>query len=360
MNETATEREPRPLDVLDVLRELNPELAKRLGGLVQELIEEQTNINGSVDKPVHLVTDEGGQEHVVEPEEGEYGIDHVSVVTESQYDSSTIETIDESHISIEVDRRGGRFVGDTTLPDQHKSTKRVPTSRSHHHHVRIVERTDTEKELDRERSIQMLHLRVDKLLSRMTGTFPEDMLIRWLIVGDMASDVCDEAHIDVIEAALFELSEINGITYLQGVAGRIEYASTQWLLKKDAEERQRILQEAQRQKGSQKDIGFILGKIKLAWQSMANCMGVDPELFFPERGASTREAKAVCRACVVRGDCTEYALANGEKFGIWGGLSERERRKVLRARALARKESESALGTKNTAEDATDELAAET
>lgn len=73
------------------------------------------------------------------------------------------------------------------------------------------------------------------------------------------------------------------------------------------------------------------------WQNKANCMGVDPELFFPERGASTREAKEVCRGCVVRSDCLEYALANGEKFGIWGGLSERERRKVRRSRALARR-----------------------
>ena len=76
-----------------------------------------------------------------------------------------------------------------------------------------------------------------------------------------------------------------------------------------------------------------------AWQSRANCMGVDPELFFPERGASTREAKEVCRGCTVRNDCLEYALANGEKFGIWGGLSERERRKVRRARVLARRQN---------------------
>ena len=60
-------------------------------------------------------------------------------------------------------------------------------------------------------------------------------------------------------------------------------------------------------------------------------MGVDPDLFFPERGASTREAKEVCRGCVVRLDCLEYALVNGEKFGIWGGLSERERRRLRRA-----------------------------
>ena len=67
-----------------------------------------------------------------------------------------------------------------------------------------------------------------------------------------------------------------------------------------------------------------------AWQDYANCLGVDPDLFFPERGASTREAKEVCRGCVVREECLEYALANGEKFGIWGGMSERERRRIRR------------------------------
>ncbi len=71
------------------------------------------------------------------------------------------------------------------------------------------------------------------------------------------------------------------------------------------------------------------------WQDEANCLGVDPDLFFPERGASTREAKEVCRGCVVRLECLEFALTNGEKFGIWGGLSERERRRLRRQRAIA-------------------------
>lgn len=72
------------------------------------------------------------------------------------------------------------------------------------------------------------------------------------------------------------------------------------------------------------------------WQEDANCLAVDPDLFFPERGESAREAKAVCRSCEVRVDCLEYALANGEKFGIWGGLTERERRRVRRQRAAER------------------------
>ncbi len=84
-------------------------------------------------------------------------------------------------------------------------------------------------------------------------------------------------------------------------------------------------------------VDLVLQPISRKWQGQANCMGVDPDLFFPERGASTREAKEVCRGCVVREDCLEYALANGEKFGIWGGLSERERRKIRRRRAMERR-----------------------
>ena len=53
-----------------------------------------------------------------------------------------------------------------------------------------------------------------------------------------------------------------------------------------------------------------------SWQLEANCLGVDPDLFFPERGASTKEAKAVCKGCVVREDCLEFALQNGEKMCI--------------------------------------------
>ena len=87
---------------------------------------------------------------------------------------------------------------------------------------------------------------------------------------------------------------------------------------------------------------LLSGLENRGWQARANCMGVDPDLFFPERGASTREAKEVCRGCVVREDCLEYALDNGEKFGIWGGLSERERRRLRRQRALSSRQIASA------------------
>lgn len=72
---------------------------------------------------------------------------------------------------------------------------------------------------------------------------------------------------------------------------------------------------------------------ELGWQTDALCAQTDPEAFFPEKGGSTRDAKKVCGACNVRSQCLEYALANDERFGIWGGLSERERRR-LRKRAV--------------------------
>ena len=69
-----------------------------------------------------------------------------------------------------------------------------------------------------------------------------------------------------------------------------------------------------------------------SWQERALGSQTDPEAFFPEKGGSTRDAKRICASCEVRSQCLEYALANDERFGIWGGLSERERRK-LRKRA---------------------------
>jgi len=67
------------------------------------------------------------------------------------------------------------------------------------------------------------------------------------------------------------------------------------------------------------------------WQSRALCAQTDPESFFPEKGGSTREAKKICLNCEVKAECLSYALANDERFGIWGGLSERERRRLKRA-----------------------------
>ncbi len=64
------------------------------------------------------------------------------------------------------------------------------------------------------------------------------------------------------------------------------------------------------------------------WQDRALCAQTDPEAFFPEKGGSTREAKKICQCCEVCAECLEYALAHDERFGIWGGMSERERRRL--------------------------------
>lgn len=70
------------------------------------------------------------------------------------------------------------------------------------------------------------------------------------------------------------------------------------------------------------------------WKAEAACTGADPDVFFPERGASVREARAICRGCPVRIECLDFALENRELFGIWGGKTEKERRslRALRAR----------------------------
>jgi len=64
------------------------------------------------------------------------------------------------------------------------------------------------------------------------------------------------------------------------------------------------------------------------WQDFAACAEADPEAFFPEKGGSTRDAKKVCASCFVRSDCLAYALEQDERFGVWGGLSERQRRRL--------------------------------
>jgi WhiB family redox-sensing transcriptional regulator len=82
--------------------------------------------------------------------------------------------------------------------------------------------------------------------------------------------------------------------------------------------------------GVAKAYGGELEADPLAWQEDALCAQTDPEAFFPEKGGSTRDAKRICAQCTVRAECLEYALKNDERFGIWGGLSERERRRLRR------------------------------
>lgn len=72
------------------------------------------------------------------------------------------------------------------------------------------------------------------------------------------------------------------------------------------------------------------------WVQEALCpQMVNPDAFFPEKGGTTRDAKRICAGCDVREACLNYAMDNDERFGIWGGLSERERRALKKTRAVA-------------------------
>lgn len=71
---------------------------------------------------------------------------------------------------------------------------------------------------------------------------------------------------------------------------------------------------------------LVLPNIIPEWQQGAVCAQVDPELFYPPKGGGATPAKGICGSCDVRLKCLKYALDNNEEFGVWGGLSERERR----------------------------------
>jgi WhiB family redox-sensing transcriptional regulator len=66
------------------------------------------------------------------------------------------------------------------------------------------------------------------------------------------------------------------------------------------------------------------------WTQHAKCVGSNPDLFYPGRGdnRTVHAAKTICHACPVRSECADHALTNGEKYGVWGGLSELDRRRV--------------------------------
>lgn len=71
----------------------------------------------------------------------------------------------------------------------------------------------------------------------------------------------------------------------------------------------------------------------LSWRLRGACRGLDPEIFYPAtEEEDIRRAKVVCDTCVVQQQCLEFALANRESEGIWGGATEKERRRILRQR----------------------------
>ena len=72
--------------------------------------------------------------------------------------------------------------------------------------------------------------------------------------------------------------------------------------------------------------------ITTSWRDRAACRGLDPDIFYPVSDEDAETAKSICAECPVREACLEYALANRERDGVWGGATERERRRLIRQR----------------------------
>ncbi len=79
-----------------------------------------------------------------------------------------------------------------------------------------------------------------------------------------------------------------------------------------------------------------------SWRDDAACSGTDPELFFAGDPESVETARALCEGCPVRTPCLEAALALGEMHGVWGGVTEGQRRRMIRARRREARASASA------------------
>jgi WhiB family redox-sensing transcriptional regulator len=85
---------------------------------------------------------------------------------------------------------------------------------------------------------------------------------------------------------------------------------------------------------TQRDVSDYPSDKPLAWQDDGLCAQTDPELFFPEKGGSTKGAKKICAQCEVKNICLQYAVETGQS-GIWGGMSDQERRKLKKSRTNA-------------------------
>ena len=73
-----------------------------------------------------------------------------------------------------------------------------------------------------------------------------------------------------------------------------------------------------------------MNEARMTWQEEGSCRGVDPEVFFPISDDDAWRAKEICTACDVRSDCLVFSLQNRERYGVWGGVTERERAEMFR------------------------------
>ena len=72
--------------------------------------------------------------------------------------------------------------------------------------------------------------------------------------------------------------------------------------------------------------------MNLTWRQHAACRGLDPDIFYPATDEEAAVAKAVCEECAIRQACLEHALGSRERDGVWGGATEKERRRIIRQR----------------------------
>jgi WhiB family redox-sensing transcriptional regulator len=80
-------------------------------------------------------------------------------------------------------------------------------------------------------------------------------------------------------------------------------------------------------------IAEMIGGALPAWLDDAACKGMDPDIFFPEQGNGWVHAAAICATCPVQQECLDWALQHEETEGVWGGTSQRERRRIKRRAA---------------------------
>jgi WhiB family redox-sensing transcriptional regulator len=77
---------------------------------------------------------------------------------------------------------------------------------------------------------------------------------------------------------------------------------------------------------------MLTNTIEKKWTRQSACRGLDPMIFYPVSDEEAGAAQSVCAECPVQVDCLEYALENRERDGVWGGATERDRRRIIRQR----------------------------